>query len=400
MKRVVLLAMFVIMVFTACSAVETGVGIEEGLTATGSVPPQTHASEEPAPTALKTTEPVPTPVPTLVLEPISINVVAAGDLMCLYAQLTAAKKKGNYEFDYAFAEIKQRVSAADLAIANLETLVAQGYKFTGPSPVKGSPKLNAPESYLKAALNCGFDAFVNANNHIFDRKTDGLDKTIQKLDEYKVYHTGAYSTGQQREHLIIDVKGISVAVLGYTNFINGNPKEAVMADWYSEELVSADIKAVRKAGADFIIVYMHWGMENTHNITNNQIKHAAFIANAGADIIIGSHPHCLQRTENIETERGDVPVFYSLGNLVSSMGRKINKDSALVNITLVKDPATGKTAIANLTYTPTYCMTTDAGRFVVRPADLESIEKAGSKSLESSRGRALKIMGDTVAQPQ
>ncbi len=334
-------------------------------------------------------------------EPIRVKIIAAGDLMCLYAQLIAARKKGEYKFDYCFDEIRDTISEADLAICNFETLVAKGYKYTGRSPAVGSPKLNAPESYLRSAVDCGFDVFINANNHILDRRVDGLDKTIKALDKYGVMHTGAYATGEARSPLIADVKGIKIAVLSYTDHINGHPKNAGMADKYSEDLVKSDISAAKAEGADYIIVYMHWGAENTHKISKAQKKAAAFIAGAGADIIIGSHPHCTQGTQIIETGQGPVPVFYSLGNLISSMCRTINRDSVLVNIALEKNTETGMTTLAALTYTPTYCAATSEGRFVIMPAGLDYIAKSvKAKALKYSRARTIKVLSDTVAVPE
>lgn len=394
------------MLFSACSKAETTLTIEEDeIAAVGKLLPETVVSEEPEPlpTAEETPDISPSPYPTVEYEPepIRATVVAAGDLMCLYAQLLAARKGSKHHFDHCFAEIKERVSEADIAIGNLETLVAKGYKLTGPSPETGGPKINAPETFLSAVVGCGFDVLINANNHIYDYNMDGLNKTIKKLEEYGVYHTGAYATGAQRDQLIMDVKGINIAVLGYTDFINGSPRVKGKVDKYSEKLVSADIKAAREKGADFVIVYMHWGKENTHKITKRQKSEAVFLANAGADIIIGSHSHCVQEVGSIETKNANVPVFYSLGNLISSMGRTINKDSALVNITLEKNIETGETKIFELTYTPTLCTSTAAGSYVVLPADDEYISRSGkAKALKAARKRIIKVMGETVAQPE
>lgn len=339
--------------------------------------------------------------PSQVIEPTRVAIVAAGDLMCLSVQLSAAWKNGGYRFDYCFRQIKDKISGADLAICNLETLVAKGYKYTERSPSHGSPQLNAPVSYLSAAVKCGFDVFINANNHILDHKTDGLNKTIKKLNEFGVLHTGAYASGKKRSPLITDVKGIKIAVLGYTDHVNGYSGKLARVDKYSKKLVKADIKAAKTAGADYVIVYMHWGKENTHKVNKTQKKTAAFIAKAGADIIIGSHPHCTQGTQIIKTDHGPVPVFYSLGNLVSSMGRTINRDSVLVNIVLEKDSQTGAVTLAKLTYTPTYCTNTRAGNFVIMPAGRDSIAQSKiAKALKSSRARTVNVLKNKVAAPE
>ena len=348
--------------------------------------------------------------------------MAIGDLLCLYAQLSTARQGDGYEFNYCFAEVKGILSSADLTIGNLETLVAEGYSYTGPVPTEtitipsedgseptttttrsGSTKINAPESFLTAVLDCGFDVLTNANNHIYDRGSDGIIKTLEKLDEYGVNHTGAYAEEEDKQPLIIDVEGINIAVLSYTTILNHSPgsSNAYMIDRYSEELVTEDIAAAEEAGADYIIVSIHWGNENTHKITNSQKNIAEYIANAGADIILGAHSHCTQTIDLIETEDGSVPVVYSLGNFISSMARTINNDGVIIKLVLEKDNVENTTSLIEFTYIPTLCTTTDAGRFVVVPANLESIEGSDMASaLEKSRARTIDVLGNTIAVPE
>ncbi len=332
--------------------------------------------------------------------PTRVSVLAAGDLMCLYAQLGAAKTAAGYQFDQCFYGIRQRVSSADLAIANLETLVASGYPYTGRKPRSGYTRINAPDSFLSAVKSCGFDVLTTANNHTYDYKADGIVKTMKKLDQFGLFHTGAYAAQTDKKPLICDVKGVRIGIVAYTDVLNNRPSgaDAHMIDIYSESRVSADIASARKGGADFVIVYMHWGRENTHKITGRQQTAARFIANAGADMILGSHSHCVQPFAYIKTARGNVPVIYSMGNLVSSMSRSINKDGVLVTIVLEKNPDTGVTKIVKMTYLPTFCTTTSAGKFVVMPASAAAA--ASSKALKSSRARTLKVLGSHVAQPE
>ncbi|MGI5849874.1 MAG: CapA family protein [Christensenellales bacterium] len=421
MKRFFFAAVCLMMVFTcACQSIPLIVIAEST--------PSPVPTAEPAitPAISETPEPAPTPEP----EPIRVSVLAAGDLLCLNAQLSAAKKGGDYQFDYCFNEIKEKVSSADLAIANLETLVALSFDYTGPAPTAiptpdtsvdtggegtalstipvtpikaGNTKINAPESYLGAVVNCGFDVLTNANNHIYDWKDEGTIQTVQKLDEYGVYHTGAYAVEQEKAPLIIDVKGINISVLAYTDILNNRPgsSNVFMVDTYSKDLVKADINAAASSGADYIIVCMHWGTEHTHQPTSSQKKMAEFIAKSGADIIIGSHPHCTQPIDIIETDNGSVPVVYSLGNFVSSMAKTMHNDGVMLNLVLEKNQITGETTLAALTYTPTLCTSTGAGRFVVLPADLESIAQSRNASeLNASRKRTIEVLSDTIAIPE
>lgn len=420
--------------------------------------PALSPSDTPAPTPSSEPTPTPAPTPTPVPDPTRVTVMVVGDLLCLNAQLSSARSDGEYHFDYCFDAVKSTISSADLAIGNLETLVADGYKYTAassdaasPTPTPGdtsaeptepvtgeppaeepsagepsddgasatvdsvmgsspasspalsNPRVNAPESFLTAVLGCGFDVLTNANNHICDYSADGIVKTLQKLDEYGVLHTGAYAAPEDKKPLIVDVNGINIAVLAYTDILNNSPgrDNAWMVDRYDEDLVTADIAAAKEAGADFIIVCMHWGTEHTHKPSSSQRKMAQFIADAGADIILGSHPHCTQPFETVETDRGPVPMLYSLGNFISSMGKTMHKDGVIVSMVLEKEHETETTSLSSLTYIPTLCTNTSAGRFVVCPADLASIAASEDASdLQKSRERTIEVLTENVAKAQ
>jgi poly-gamma-glutamate synthesis protein (capsule biosynthesis protein) len=268
----------------------------------------------------------------------------------------------------------------------------------------GSTRINAPASFLDAALDCGFDVLTNANNHIYDRGTDGIVKTLEELDTRGVPHTGAYAAEGDKVPLIVDVEGIHIAIFAYTDILNNSPgsSNTYMIDRYSEELVAADMAAAEEAGADYTIVCIHWGIENTHSENSAQRRMAEFIANAGADIILGSHPHATQPVALIATERGeDVPVVYSMGNFISSMPRTMNKDSVIMRLALEKEHETGTTSLTGLSYIPTLCTSTSGGGFAALTADLASIEASSSPSqLSKSRARTIDVLGDTIAIPE
>ncbi|MBT3320364.1 MAG: CapA family protein [Clostridia bacterium] len=371
----------------------------------------------PAGTPMPTSGPEPTPPPTT-----QASIMAVGDLMCLSAQLSSARIGGEYVFEQSFAQIKPIISSADLAMGNLETLVAQDYPFTarrkyeertitpedGPPytvmvRVGGSSRINAPESYLSAVVDSGFDVLVTANNHAFDRHEHGIEQTMQKLDEYGIAHTGSYASPEAKQPLVVTVNNINIGIVSYTDISNQKPNssQAYALDRYNEEKLTADIAATKLAGADFIVVYIHWGNENTHKVTSRQKRMAQFIADAGADLILGSHSHCTQPMGLIETQRGTTPVIYSMGNFVGSMGRTINTDGVILNYVLEKNYDTDETTLIELTYIPTLCRGTDEGNFIVLPADLASIETSiYASSLTKSRNRTIDVLGTTIAQPQ
>ncbi len=433
MKRILLVAMcFLLAFFSAC---------ELSPAAIQNTPSPAAATPAPTPSPSPATEPTaaPSPTPTPAPPPTKVTVMAVGDLMCLGAQLNAARKGGKYQFDYAFAEVKDILSSADLAIGNLETLIAEGHPYTkvgsksddapppAPAPPAGigfnafgaaagilleyrdaaqnkpqlgGPRINGPITYLSAVIGAGFDVLANANNHIYDYKADGIKKTLAHLDEYGITHTGAYAAKEDKKPLVVDVQGIKIGVVSYTDVLNRSPgKNGFMIDRYNADKIAADIAATKEAGAEFTVVYMHWGNENTHKVTSRQKKIAKHIAVSGADLILGSHPHCTQTIALIETQRGNVPVVYSLGNFVSSMaGRTINRDGVIFKFVINKDNVTGEVALGAMSYIATYCTKTSGGSFAVRPADAASA--ADSSSLKKSRNRTIDVLGEDIATPE
>lgn len=281
------------------------------------------------------------------------EILCVGDLMALGAQISAAKTHDEYDFKYVFEDVSTFISGADAAIGNLETQIAgseYGYTKTG---VPGTPVLNAPEEYLEALKYAGFDILVTANNHSADKGADGIKNTVAAVKEY-----GFATTGMSDEELLIyEVNGIMLGVLSYTDILNtgrGNSKIEALVNIYSKERMQADISKLKEQGAEFVIVYIHWGKENINIQNDKQESMAKDIAEAGADIIIGSHPHALQPIDKIVCEDGrEVIVAYSLGNFVSSMPREMNKQNAMLCFTIERKPG-GKVEMKNLRYLPTY----------------------------------------------
>ena len=398
---------------------------------------ETATPEIPSTTPVSTPDPTPTPAPT------RITVMAVGDLLCLGAQLSAARDGGSYDFDYAFAEIKDVISSADLAIGNLETLIAKGYPYTAiassatptPAPTETEPVVsstppadsagesskadfaprhdvqlwqqtlpvgplvNGPDDYLSAVVDAGFDVLTTANNHMNDYGVDGLQKTIGRLDSYGIPHTGSYAKADDKAPLIVDIQGIRIGIVAYTDHLNTySDLNESLFNLYDEDKMAADIAATEAAGADFIVFSMHWGVENTREVTQEQREIAQAAADAGADLILGSHPHCVQDFDLLETDHGSVPVIYSLGNFISSMARDINKDGMILKFVLEKNNVTGETTLGAMSYIPTICTTYDDKRFVVLPADTASAE--GSSTRQGSRDRTIEALGTDIATPE
>lgn len=323
----------------------------------------------------------------------SAQIIFAGDLMALGGQINTARTKMGYDFKPAFAKVRSIIRSADYAIGNLETPVAgkkYGYTKTGQ---KGTPVLNAPKAYLDAVKWAGFGCVVTANNHCLDKGEAGLKNTLAALDKKKLLHTGTFRTKKEKQkNTIIDVNSIRVGVLSYSTIFNGKQgklskaKRSYMINPYSAAKAKKEIRALKKK-ADVVVVYMHWGVENTNFHNKTQEKMAKELAKSGADLIIGSHPHMLQKISSISVKidgkTKKVPVAYSLGNFVSSMPRPGNRDSVLYRVTFKKD-ASGAVSIQKQECLPVY---TGSGNRLIGPS---KIPAAAAKRIKKAVGKQVK----------
>ncbi|MBR2407504.1 MAG: CapA family protein [Lachnospiraceae bacterium] len=316
--------------------------------------PAPTATPEPTPTPVPTSTPAPTPTPTPTPTPGPVTVCLGGDLMCLGVQQSFAKQPdGSFYFNESFSIIKEHLKNCDFAIANLETLISESAPLTlnYKTGKTGKPHCNGPEEYLAAVKDAGFTVLCTSNNHSVDNGIVGINETIEKLNAYGFLHIGMYekelatddsaaATEPRERFLILEKNGIKIGLVAFTELINlrslmEHEELEQVVNYYSKEFAEELISQAKAAGADYIIAYNHWGNENTHTVTDSQRKHAVELAEAGADLIIGTHSHCLQGSEVLLASDGrEVPCYYSLGNLVSSMARDINNDTALITVTL------------------------------------------------------------------
>ncbi len=268
-----------------------------------------------------------------------------GDLMCGKRQMQVQySEEGGWNFNESFKYIREVISESDLAVCNVETLLASGWPYMiDECYIDNKNNCNAPSRFLDAVKFGGFDVAVLANNHNCDGGVQALIQTIEQVNRYKLINTGIFSDDGERRFVIIDINGIKVGILAYmtlaTSF-NGKDKNWSKEEKnrhlniYYRERAERDIKECQAAGAEFIIAYMHWGMKNFLSITEDQQKDAEEIANLGVNYIVGANPHVIQKYEAIRTDDGrTVPCFYSTGNFLSIMNQvKGNRDSVIVRI--------------------------------------------------------------------
>lgn len=275
------------------------------------------------------------PLQTVEQQPqlVEITLLAAGDNLLHDTVSRAARQPdGSYDYKPIYEFVKERIGQADIAFVNQETP-------TNPNrPPAGYPAFNAPPSAVEALIDAGFDVVNFANNHIMDTGVKGVSATYDLWkDRSDVQITGIFGSQEERDSqiTIVEREGFRFAFLSYTYGTNGIPvKQPWQVALIDMELIKADI-ARAKAQADFVIVNYHWGVEYQLSPNSSQTAIAQQTADAGADLILGGHPHVIQPIANIITADGrTVPVIYSLGNFISSQKKTNTLLGAMVEITL------------------------------------------------------------------
>ena len=236
------------------------------------------------------------------------------------------------EYDHSafLSAVAPMLSEADMSIAGAE------FTLAGP-PYTGYPAFSAPDSYLESIMAAGIDVLMTANNHVLDKGSKGLRRTLGRYDVF----TGSGLDEEQfarNNPLILNVKGIRIALVNFTYGTNVGPdSEYPKVNRMNKETISAQMARAR-AFADFVIVLPHWGDEYSLRHNRSQEEWAVSLVEMGADAIVGAHPHVVQDTTHID----GVPVVYSIGNAVSNMSAPNTRLELAVKLTLVNAPLTGE----------------------------------------------------------
>ncbi|WP_242952109.1 CapA family protein [Butyrivibrio sp. YAB3001] len=289
---------------------------------------------------------------TAISESDDITILMVGDILLHTPIEDAAKdENGNYNFDFIFADLKDEISAADLAIVNQEVII--GGEELG---VSGYPGFNAPVEIGDALVDAGFDVVCHSTNHVLDKGKTGL---VNCYNYWKEKHPeitviGINSNEDEYNNIdIIEKKGVRIAILNYTYGTNGIPLPSDMpyaVDLLDKEKIITDLKYAEE-NADFTIVCPHWGTEYNLGIDSNQEYYTELFRTYGADLVLGTHPHVIEPIEMFEDNNtpitnnhgdGDMLVYYSLGNFVnwtSSSGDGIANRmvGGMAQITIGKD---------------------------------------------------------------
>ncbi|OCQ98004.1 capsular biosynthesis protein [Oscillatoriales cyanobacterium USR001] len=274
------------------------------------------------------TEKKPTPKPSNPVQPKSYikeaKLIGVGDIMMHRTQIQSGYdgQSKTYNFDGFFTEVKKILSTGDWAIGNLETTLA-GEDAGG---YTGYPLFNAPTELADAIQGAGFNILTTANNHALDRGEKGVIRTIKNLRDRQLASTGtATSTSEANKILLVEKNHILMAILAYSYGTNGIPipqGKNYLVSLINREKIVKDIAKAREKGADIVTVCLHFGEEYQRQPNAEQKKLVDTLVKAGADIILGSHPHVVQPYQVFELKRENgrrkkAVVIYSMGNFIS-----------------------------------------------------------------------------------
>lgn len=274
----------------------------------------------------------------------TVELVAVGDVLMHTPLLNYADNgDGTYDFNSIFAVMKEDISRADIAVCNQETPV-DPYS----DPDGGIHFIfNTPTEIVDAEINAGFDVATQSSNHTYDMGSEGVINTVNywrsRADQIKMI--GANASQEDRDTIFVYEKNnIKIAMLNYTYGLNGfeMPYDmqylVTLINDENYDLIVSDIKRAKEM-ADFVIVFPHWGTEDlVGDITDFQAYWGEVFTEAGADLIIGTHPHVCEKIEWITTENGNRALcYYSIGNYASNQQETPEVLGGMAKVRIVKE---------------------------------------------------------------
>ena len=315
----------------------TGCGADKTEEASASLAAAAQSTPSPTP------EPTPEPTPTV----NTVRFSASGDNLIhegLYNQARRrAQEQGRdgYDFTFAYENLRDFYAGYDVNWLNQETLVNDAFD---PS---GYPLFSTPTGITDALYDIGFRVFSTSNNHSYDKGAQGIESSMAHWASMPddVVTAGFYPLTEEAEAQSDGlsyqmVNGITIGYLSYTEYTNGipTPSDAEHGVVYLDDTDTISTQmAEMRPNCDVLVVSCHWGVEGSHDVTEAQRQKAQWLADQGADLIIGTHPHVTQTAEWLTAADGR-PVFvaYSLGNFISAQSAPDNMIGAILSVSFQK----------------------------------------------------------------
>ena len=403
--------------------------------------PNTPQESTAPPTWAQPTETEPPTEETTLPEPehevAKATVSSTGDiLMHMPVVDTGLQSGGGYNFDSIFQYLGAYSGSADYAVANLETTLCgtdNGF------PYKGYPNFNCPDEIVDALKNAGFDMLLTANNHSYDTTLVGYKRTLEVVRGKGLATLGTYLSADETKWTVQEINGIKIGMLCYTYADavgpKGNPRLNLNSEisesglcnfflydnlgaFYTE--VQGYLDAMKEAGAEATIMYIHWGIEYQLTQNSNQSAIAQKLCDMGIDVIVGGHPHVVQPIElltSTEDPNHKTVCLYSMGNAVSNqrqgnisaISTAHTEDGVLFSATFSKY-SDGTVYLDDVSLIPCWVnLTTSPKQYIILPLDNSTRDQWQEKyqlgdttlaAAQRSYDRTMAIVGDGLSASQ
>ncbi|MEU9223738.1 CapA family protein [Streptomyces massasporeus] len=284
--------------------------------------------------------------PAPVAGPRGFTLVASGDVLPHSTIIDRARFDAGgtgYDFRPMLAGIRSVVSRADIALCHMETVYGADGVYTG------YPTFKSPPEVARALAVTGYDGCSTASNHTLDDGADGIRRTLDALDRVGVRHAGSARTEEEaRTATVLGPGPAEVAHLAYTYDTNGLPfpeGQPWAVNLIDEARIVEDARAARRAGADVVVVSLHWGTEWQDAPDDRQLTLARSLTAARTgnrpdiDLILGTHAHVPQAYEKVN----GTWVIYGMGDQIA--GEMTNHEGA-------KDPRGNQSTLGRFTFAP------------------------------------------------
>lgn len=289
---------------------------------------------------------------------IRLTFMGCGDNITYEGNLAQARENATdggrtYNFKPTYDNVLSKIQNADISFINQETVMAgDGY------PISCYPTFNSPQDLGYDVVELGFDVVNIATNHMLDMGTNGLSKTMEFWKNQDALMIGGYENKEDFENIrIYEEQGVKIAFLSFNYGTNGIPLSAssdIKIPYIDDEDIVSQIKSAKQK-ADVVFVSMHWGDEGAFKPNDEQKRIAQMIADNGADVIIGHHPHVIQPVVWLDGKDGNKTLcVYSLGNFVAEQAYDYNALGGIIEFEIVKKN-NEKPYIENPVFTPTVC---------------------------------------------
>ncbi len=290
-------------------------------------------------------------------ESVRLSFIGMGDnLIHQNINAQSLQSNGKYNFLPKYESVADIIKNADIAFINQEApICGNSYGITG------YPRFNAPEEMIWDLERIGFDVWCFANNHVADKGMQGIGSMLGLIKTSGMMYTGIYDSKKDSETIrIYEKEGVKIAFLAYTYGTNMYGKKNTYSTYsywipvINRDNIIREVKAAREY-ADIVIVSMHWGAENKFGLNYEQAEYSQLLADLGVDVILGHHPHVVQKIERIKGQNGNETVcYYSLGNGINSQTPLNNVIGIMASFDIVKDKNGAR--IENVKCIPTIAM--------------------------------------------